>query len=133
MQQRYSGRFVTATVAMTFIIQAFTSFAMSVPAVIAPVAAADLGFAPGSVGVLVSSAYVAAILLGLAGGPLITRFGPVRLFQFAAVFVGVGLVCELIVPSFDHVTAAAAVMALGAAAAALIASATSAAAMSAAV
>ena len=84
MQQRYSGRFVTATVAMTFIIQAFTSFAMSVPAVIAPVAAADLGFAPGSVGVLVSSAYVAAILLGLAGGPLITRFGPVRLFQFAA-------------------------------------------------
>ena len=93
MQQRYSGRFVTATVAMTFIIQAFTSFAMSVPAVIAPVAAADLGFAPGSVGVLVSSAYVAAILLGLAGGPLIMRFGPVRLFQFAAIFVGIGLVC----------------------------------------
>ena len=90
-QQRYSTRYVAATVAMTFIIQAFTSFAMSVPAVIAPVAAADLGFAPGSVGVLVSSAYVSAILLGLAGGPLINRFGPIRLFQFAAIFVGAGL------------------------------------------
>lgn len=91
MQQRYSGRYVTATVAMTFVIQTFTSFAMSVPAVLAPVAAADLGFSPASVGVLVSTAYAFAVLLGLAGGPLIARFGPIRLFQAAALAVGAGL------------------------------------------
>ncbi len=103
MPSRYSNRHVAATVAMTFAIQTFGSLAMSVPAVLAPVAAADLGFSPGSVGVLVAAAYLSAMLLGLVGGPLIARYGPVRLFQCSAICVGAGLTLGAgshIVPAF---------------------------------
>ena len=77
---------------MTLAVQSLTSLAMAVPAVLAPVAAADFGYAPTAVGVLVSLAYVAAMLSGLAGGVMIARFGPIRLFQFAAGVAVTGLV-----------------------------------------
>lgn len=82
---------LSATVAMTLAIQVLTAMAMTAPAVLAPVVAADFGFAPSAVGVLVSSAYIAAMLSGLTGGALIARFGPVRVFQFAAGVVIAGL------------------------------------------
>ena len=77
---------------MTLAVQSLTSMAMAVPAVLAPVAAADFGYSPTAVGVLVSSAYVAAMLSGLAGGALIARCGPIRLFQYAAAVLTAGLV-----------------------------------------
>ena len=82
---------LSATVAMTLAIQVLTAMAMTAPAVLAPVVAADFGFAPSAVGVLVSSAYIAAMLSGLTGGALIARFGPVRVFQFVAGVVIAGL------------------------------------------
>lgn len=86
-----STRQLVATVAMTLGVQSLASMAMAVPAVLAPVAAADFGFAPTAVGVLVSATYVTAMLTGLAGGMLIARFGPIRLFQFVALVIVSGL------------------------------------------
>ncbi len=86
-----STRQLVTTVAMTLGVQSLASMAMAVPAVLAPVAAADFGFAPTAVGVLVSATYVAAMLSGLAAGVLIARFGPIRLFQFVALVIVSGL------------------------------------------
>jgi MFS family permease len=86
-----STRQLIATVAMTLAVQSLASMAMAVPAVLAPVAAADFGYAPTAVGVLVSWTYITAMLSGLAGGALLGRYGPVRLFQFTAVVMIAGL------------------------------------------
>lgn len=94
-----STRQLVATVAMTLGVQSLSSMAMAVPAVLAPVAAADFGFAPTAVGVLVSSTYVAAMVSGLAGGMLIARFGPIRLFQFVALV----MVCGLALGASAHI------------------------------
>ena len=61
-----STRQVFSTVVMTLGVQALTSFGMSVPAVLAPVAALDLGVSPASVGVLASLAYVLAVAAGIS-------------------------------------------------------------------
>jgi len=97
-----STRQVFSTVAMTLGVQALTSFGMSVPAVLAPVAALDLGVSPASVGVLASLAYVLAVAAGLVGGTLILRYGPIRISQVAIGFVVLGL-C---VGALGHVPAA---------------------------
>ena len=76
---------------MTLAVQSLTAMAMALPAVLAPVAAVDFGYAPRAVGVLVSAAYLTAMLSGLAAGALIVRFGPVRLFQYAAAVLTVAL------------------------------------------
>jgi MFS family permease len=82
---------VVATVAMTLAVQALTAMAMAVPSVLAPVAAADLGVAPTSVGIWVGLAFLTAMLAGLACGALVGRYGPVRMFQAAAACVALGL------------------------------------------
>ncbi|MGB7541645.1 MAG: MFS transporter, partial [Burkholderiales bacterium] len=82
---------VVATVAMTLAVQALTSMALAVPAVLAPVAAADLGVAPTRIGMWVGFAYLLAMFGGLACGTLIGRYGPVRMFQAAALCVALGL------------------------------------------
>jgi MFS family permease len=79
------------TVAMTLVVQALTAMALAVPSVLAPVAAADIGVAPTRVGLWAGMAFLTAMFAGLACGTLVGRYGPVRMFQAAAVCVGLGL------------------------------------------
>jgi len=79
------------TVAMTVVVQSLTAMALAVPPVLAPVAAADLGVDPARVGLWSGMAFLAAMFAGLACGTLVGRYGPVRMFQAAAVCVAAGL------------------------------------------
>ena len=65
--------------------------ALQVPAVLAPVAAEELGVQASRIGVLVAFSYLCAIVSGLFCDGLIARFGPVRVFQFAIGLVALGL------------------------------------------
>jgi len=76
---------------MTLVVQALTALALSVPAVLAPVAAADLGVAPAGIGNWVGFAYMVAMFAGLASGTLVGRWGPVRVFEVAVLCVAAGL------------------------------------------
>lgn len=69
---------------------ALTVAAYAFPVVI-PVAAADLGIAPESVGFLVSVIYVAGMLIGLTSGWLLARLGPTRVFQLLLMTAGAGI------------------------------------------
>jgi MFS family permease len=79
------------TVSMTLAVQALTAMALAVPSVLAPVAAADFGVEPTRVGLWAGAAFLTAMFAGLACGTLVGRYGPVRMFQAAAVCVAVGL------------------------------------------
>ena len=84
-------RSVLVPLATIFGIQsALTVAAYAFPVVI-PVAAADLGIAPESVGFLVSVIYVAGMTFGLASGWLLARLGPTRVFQLLLVLAGLGV------------------------------------------
>ena len=82
---------LAGTVAMTFAVQALTAMALSVPAVLAPVAAGDFSVEPTAVGRWVGFSYMVAMFAGLAGGTLVVRHGPVRVLQVAVLGVAVGL------------------------------------------
>ena len=82
---------LAVTVAMTVVVQSLTAMALAVPSVLAPVAAADLGVDPARVGLWSGMAFLAAMFAGLACGTLVGRYGPVRMFQAAAVCVAAGL------------------------------------------
>jgi MFS family permease len=82
---------IIRTVAMTLAVQALTSMALAVPAVLAPVAAGDFGEVPSAVGQWVGFSYMVAMFAGLASGTLVGRHGPVRVLQAAALGVALGL------------------------------------------
>jgi MFS family permease len=82
---------LAGTVAMTLVVQALTAMALSVPAVLAPVAAGDFNVEPTAVGPWVGFSYMVAMFAGLAGGTLVGRYGPVRVLQVAALGVAAGL------------------------------------------
>jgi MFS family permease len=82
---------LAGTVAMTLAVQALTAMALSVPAVLAPVAAGDFDVEPTAVGRWVGFSYMVAMFAGLAGGALVGRHGPVRVLQVAVLGVAVGL------------------------------------------
>ena len=76
---------------LTTTAQIMASLAMSTPSVLAPIAAPELGFAPQSIGVLVSGIYFAAIGSGLIGGHYVRQFGALRLSQVAMLLLIFGL------------------------------------------
>ena len=82
---------IIRAVAVTLAVQALTSMAMTVPAVLAPVAAGDFGEAPTAVGQWVGFSYMVAMFAGLASGALVGRYGPVRVLQVAVLGVALGL------------------------------------------
>ena len=82
---------LAGTVAMTLVVQALTAMALSVPAVLAPVAAGDFNVEPTAVGPWVGFSYMVAMFAGLAGGTLVGRYGPVRVLQVAVLGVAAGL------------------------------------------
>jgi MFS family permease len=69
---------------------------MTTPSVLAPIAAPALGFAPQSIGVLVSGIYFAAIFSGLIGGHFVRQFGALRLSQIAMILLVFGLLLAAI-------------------------------------
>jgi len=73
---------VTA-LAVTLAVQTIAALTLTVPSVLAPVMASDLGVPAQNVGWLISLAYLAAMLSGLNSGWLSQRRGPVRLSQWA--------------------------------------------------
>jgi MFS family permease len=79
------------TVALTLGVQAFSSMGLQVAAVLAPVAAADLGVDPTRLGLWMGLAFMTAMIAGLVCGTLVGRYGPVRMLQAAVVCVGTGL------------------------------------------
>jgi MFS family permease len=82
---------VVVALAVTLSVQTLTSMAMIVPSVLAPVAAADLGLAPQSIGFFASLTYLGAMLSGLATGRFTARHGPLAVCQAAVVLAGAGL------------------------------------------
>ncbi len=76
---------------MTLAVQSLTAMALAVPAVLAPVAAADFDVAPTAVGPWVGVSYMIAMFAGLAGGTLVGRHGPARILQVAVLGVASGL------------------------------------------
>lgn len=82
---------VALPLAITLAMQAITSMAMFAPAVMAPVAAPELGFSAHGIGWFVALEYLFAMLSGLVCGALIGRFGPVRVCQVSVCLTAAGL------------------------------------------
>jgi MFS family permease len=76
---------------MTTAVQTLTAFAFSVPSVLAPVAAPDLGMPAARVGVLVSVFFCAAIVSGLLSGAVSQRFGPVATLRICVLLIAIAL------------------------------------------
>jgi MFS family permease len=86
-----SGRRLVAALAVSLSVQTLTAMGLAVPAVLAPVAAADFGVAPTALGRWVGFAYMTAMFAGLAGGTLVGRYGPARVHWAAVLGVALGL------------------------------------------
>ncbi|MEK9775317.1 MAG: MFS transporter [Quisquiliibacterium sp.] len=76
---------------LTFSVQTLAALALSLPAVLAPVAAPALGLPAERVGWLVSATYLVAMLAGLNGGYLASRRGAVLVSQWALISSAVGI------------------------------------------
>ena len=76
--------------AVTFGAQAMGSLIVYAPAVLAPVAQADIGVPASSVGVMTSVCYVGAFLATIVSGQLIARLGPLRFSQVALIVMAFG-------------------------------------------
>ena len=77
--------------AVTLVVQMLAAFTLTLPSVLAPAAAADLGVQAQHVGWLISVAYLVAMLSGLNGGWLAQRHGSVRVSQWALLACAAGL------------------------------------------
>ncbi len=74
----------------TFAVQTIVSLAMFGVAVIAPVAARDIGVRAELIGTFTASAYAAGMVAGLFSGVVATRFGLIRVCQLTMVLVLAG-------------------------------------------
>lgn len=70
---------------------------MTVPAVVAPVAARDFGIDPSRIGLLVAMNYVSVMLAGVACGIYTARYGIRRVSQASAVISALGLASAALV------------------------------------
>lgn len=86
-----SGRRLVAALAVSLSVQTLTAMGLAVPAVLAPIAAADFGAAPTELGRWVGFAYMMAMFAGLAGGTLVGRYGAARVHLAAVLLVALGL------------------------------------------
>lgn len=77
-------------IGVTLFIQTVTVLTLFVPPVLAPVAAADLGVPAASIGLFISVVYAGAMLSGLVGGALVTRYGAIRVAQLSLVASAAG-------------------------------------------
>jgi predicted MFS family arabinose efflux permease len=87
----YPGPRFAAVFAAMFATQVVIAAAGAAAPVLAPIAAPDLGLPAYAVGLFVSILYAAAATVGLLSGPLIARWGAIRLSQAALVATALGL------------------------------------------
>jgi MFS family permease len=83
-------RTATTALAITLVIQAFTSLAATATPVLAPEIGRDLGIAPKLVGVFVGLLYAGSMAGSLVSGGLIERFGAIRVSQACVLLCAAG-------------------------------------------
>ena len=88
-----------ATLAVTLAIQAMVSMAVFSVPVLAPELARLLGVSPSLVGPYVAIVYVGAIMASTLAGPLVLRYGALRVSQCATLSCAAGLALLATVPS----------------------------------
>ena len=77
--------------ALTLVVQAMISMAAFTPAILAPVAQADIGVTASSIGIFTALIYIVASLSAPVGGTFIARHGAVRVSQYCLLLSGSGL------------------------------------------
>ncbi|TFZ02693.1 MFS transporter [Ramlibacter henchirensis] len=77
---------------VTLAAQMLSTVVLSAAPVLAPAVAPALGLAPERVGLFTGTAYLFAMVSGLAGGPWVNRIGGVRLTQWVLLAVAAGAV-----------------------------------------
>ncbi len=91
---------LTIALLATLACQSLASVAVFTPAVLAPVASGDIGVAATAIGVFSAIIYLLASLSAPIGGTFVSRYGAVRVSQFAMVLTGAGLaLCTLAHPA----------------------------------
>ena len=85
--------------ALTTAIQAFVSLASLAVPVLAPAAAAEMGFAVSAVGYFISLMYVGAATSALLSGGMIMRFGAIRVSQVCLAMCAFSLTLLTLVPA----------------------------------
>jgi MFS family permease len=86
--------------------QTFIAAMMFAPAVLAPVASADIGVPATAIGVVTALIYVASALAAPFAGARVPRVGAVRMTQFGLVIAGVGLALSVIAHPIAVIVAA---------------------------
>jgi MFS family permease len=82
---------LAVALALTVIVQALVSITVFAPAILAPVAQADIGVAASSIGLFTALIYVMAAVSAPIGGTYIARRGAVRVSQYCLLLSGCGL------------------------------------------
>lgn len=77
--------------AVTSLMQVTSAFLLSAMTVIAPTLTSAAGVAPERIGHLTAGASLGTMLFLVVGGPLLVRFGPVRLLQLGAIAAAAAL------------------------------------------
>ncbi|MDP2241358.1 MAG: MFS transporter [Burkholderiales bacterium] len=91
---------LTIALLATLACQSLASVAVFTPAVLAPVASGDIGVAATAIGIFSAIIYLLASLSAPIGGTFVSRYGAVRVSQFAMVLTGAGLaLCTLAHPA----------------------------------
>lgn len=89
----------SAVLAITLAIQALVSMSVLAVPAMGPALAAALGVSATTVGIYVALVYFGAILASLASGPLVVRFGAIRVSQAGLLGCALGLVLFAAAPS----------------------------------
>jgi MFS family permease len=97
------------TLAVTLAIQALVSMAVLAVPAMAPAVATWLKVSPTLIGAYIALVYVGAILASLLGGPLVRRYGAIRVSQAGLVSCAIGLALMAVAP-WVPATAVAAVL-----------------------
>jgi MFS family permease len=79
--------------AVTLAVQVLVSMAVVTVPVLAPAVAAETGASVSHVGIFIAMVYGASMAASLVSGPLVQRFGAIRLSQACLVACAVGLAC----------------------------------------
>ena len=75
----------------TLAVQMLATMTLSAAPILAPAVAPEIGVAPERVGIFMATAYLFAMISGLAGGPWVGRIGAIRLSQILLVTAALGM------------------------------------------
>jgi MFS family permease len=99
--------------AVTLAIQAMVSMAVLTVPVMAPAMAESLRVSPTLIGVYISILYVGAMMASLCAGPLVLRFGAIRVSQLGLLACAAGLALMAAAPGLAAATAGAWLVGIG--------------------